>query len=135
MAFCPVEGCEGFQVDHIDGDHANNRLDNLRWATQSENIRASYALTGPRGINNSLSKRCRLKVKGDDDDWRHFDSVSDAERVLGFKIRSDGFYNKGEVTHGGRTYLVELTEHEREEDYTDETWVRVTEDIFLASVG
>jgi hypothetical protein len=131
-AFCPAEGSENLQVDHINGDRINNRLDNLRWATQSENIRASYAMSGPRGRNNSLSKGCRLKVKGDAD-WRHFDSFSEAERVLGFRFRSDGFYNKGEVSHGGLTYLVELVEHVQEEEYTEETWVEVTDDILLAS--
>ena len=131
-AFCPVEGCDDLQVDHIDGDHTNNRLDNLRWASRSENIRASYAISGPRGQNNSMSKRCKVKVKGDDGDWSYFDSSNAAERVLGFKFRSDGFYSKGEVSHEGLTYLVEYVQ---EDEYTDETWVRVTDDILLASIG
>lgn len=29
------------QIDHIDGDGANNAVSNLRWSTQSENIRNS----------------------------------------------------------------------------------------------
>ena len=32
-----------YQVDHIDMDRSNNKLSNLRWVTQSENVRASYA--------------------------------------------------------------------------------------------
>lgn len=31
------------QVDHIDGNPANNFADNLRWVTQNENIAAKYA--------------------------------------------------------------------------------------------
>ena len=71
-----------------------------------------------------------MKVK-DDGDWSHFDSFTEAERVLGFNIRSDGFYSKGEVSHEGLTYLVELVQ---EEEYADETWVVVT-DTILALAG
>lgn len=32
------------QVDHVDGDKANNALGNLEWVSQAENVRRSYAL-------------------------------------------------------------------------------------------
>ena len=38
MAFCPVDGMERLEVDHIDGDKSNNILSNLRWVTHEENI-------------------------------------------------------------------------------------------------
>merc|ERR1711965_1102667 len=31
------------QVDHIDGDPSNNRRENVRWVTPSQNVRHSYA--------------------------------------------------------------------------------------------
>ena len=39
MSFCPVDGMEGLEVDHIDGDKSNNVLSNLRWVTHEENMK------------------------------------------------------------------------------------------------
>lgn len=50
--FNPVEGMENLQVNHIDGDKRNNKLNNLEWVTCQENI--SHA------INNNL----RAKING-----------------------------------------------------------------------
>ena len=37
-SFDPVPNLEELTVDHIDGDRSNNKLNNLRWATNKENI-------------------------------------------------------------------------------------------------
>lgn len=34
----------GAQVDHVDGDKANNAVENLRYVTGSENVRAAHAV-------------------------------------------------------------------------------------------
>lgn len=42
----------GFQIDHVDGIKSNNRVDNLKYVTQSENILRSFRLglrTVPKG--------------------------------------------------------------------------------------
>ncbi len=49
------------QVDHIDMDRSNNKLSNLRWVTQSENVRASYANNKNRkshAVARSKSIKC-----------------------------------------------------------------------------
>lgn len=36
--WCPIEDREAFTVDHIDHNKRNNRVDNLEWVSQAENV-------------------------------------------------------------------------------------------------
>lgn len=53
--FCPVEGMENLQVNHIDGNKKNNCLSNLEWTTCEENIHHAMAY-GLRAKVNGASK-------------------------------------------------------------------------------
>ncbi|CAK8998425.1 unnamed protein product [Durusdinium trenchii] len=47
---------EAWQVHHVDGNRANNRLDNLRYVTPSENVRHSYSSRLTRSNGPARSK-------------------------------------------------------------------------------
>lgn len=55
-AFCPCELDDDLEVDHIDGDKTNNKLENLRWCNRIENMRSYRA--------NSLGKCCQYDLDG-----------------------------------------------------------------------
>ena len=55
-AFCPNDNPARNQVDHIDNNPANQRADNLRWVTQSENIRYFHEIKRGERIITNLQK-------------------------------------------------------------------------------
>lgn len=42
MAFNPIDNMENLEVNHIDGNKANNKLSNLEWCTTSENQKHAF---------------------------------------------------------------------------------------------
>ena len=70
------------QVNHMDGDCSNNRLDNLEWVTQSQNICHSYADPSRCTGGPSLSKPVMVRSPGSQP-WKKFPSITEAAEKLG----------------------------------------------------
>lgn len=49
----PIEGMENLEVNHIDGNKLNNKLENLEWVTREENMKHL--------VDSGLSEKCSNK--------------------------------------------------------------------------
>jgi hypothetical protein len=85
------------EIDHIDGDPSNNRLDNLRWASRSEQIRHSYATNKTRASSAPKRSKPVLGRALGTQEWTQYPSIQEAARALGL--------NHGHISAccGGRT--------------------------------
>lgn len=73
IAFDPVENFKNLEVNHLDGDHSNNRLDNLSWSSPFQNRVHSKAnrlnVSGENAANalftnQQVEKICELIIDG-----------------------------------------------------------------------
>lgn len=62
--FNPIEGMQNLQVNHIDGNKLNNKLENLEWCNCSENQMHAYriGLKNQKGDKNNASRLTEKQV-------------------------------------------------------------------------
>jgi len=88
-------------VDHIDNNPSNNRLENLRWANLSEQMKHSYATNENRGSNApKRSKPVEGRVLGAEA-WVPYASSNDAARELGLDPGSISKCCRGRIKQTG----------------------------------
>lgn len=86
QAFIPnIENKE--QVNHIDGNKYNNRVENLEWCTNLENMQHA----DKTGLSNHRGKaRKVIQLDMNNNKLNEFDAIADALRFLGENVRATG---------------------------------------------
>lgn len=79
MSFCPVDGMEGLEVDHIDGDKSNNSLSNLRWVTHEENL-SNQEEVERRELRKAETKARHEKEKAERKALRHAQALENRKK-------------------------------------------------------
>ena len=73
------------EIDHIDGNPSNNRLENLRWASRSEQVKHSYATNEARASNATKRSKPVEGRKLGAEAWVPYASSHEAARSLGLR--------------------------------------------------
>ena len=126
-AFLPPPPSEKHtQVNHIDGNPANNRADNLEWVTRSENIRHSFATNAERQSHApKQSKPVLGRRHGSEEEWVEYASSNAAARELG--LHSGGVRSccRGEQKRTGEYEFKWAPPAEDQLDRPGEVWREV----------
>jgi hypothetical protein len=120
-------------VDHIDNDPSNNRLDNLRWANRSEQVRHSYATNKKRASNAPKQSKPVLGRALGTEEWTRYPSVNEAARALELKSGSISSCCGGKRKRTGE-YEFKWAEADEEAVLPGEVW-RPYETAWVSNLG
>lgn len=114
MAFKPVDGYEHLQVNHIDGNTLNNKLDNLEWCTAQENIHHSG--------RSKLTRNCApITIREiDTNTVRHFPTYTAAAEFYAMNRDAIAFRVKNRL--GDRRIYPDRRQYRQEFTLSDKLW-------------
>ena len=102
-------------VNHKNGNPSDNFLENLEWATRSENIRHSYATNTSRKSNAfKMSKPVLGRKVDSSDEWVKYASANEAARVLKLNSGSISAVAAGKIKKTGGYEFVKAEANEPE---------------------
>lgn len=102
LAFIP-NPLKKYTVNHSDGNKNNNHVDNLEWATQSENSQHGFdngLIKQKKGAKNPNSKKI-IQFTMDMNFIREYDYIREAEKITGIKSQNIGMACMGKYKQSG----------------------------------
>ena len=96
-AFCPCDCMDDLQINHKDGNKANNNLNNLEWATALENIRHSFYTNLQK---NKMLHCCVYDLDGNF--IAEYESANDASKYIGIHQSTINRCLNGQYGHAGK---------------------------------
>lgn len=101
QAFVP-NPCNKPQINHIDGDRANNSASNLEWCTQAENNRHAIDM----GLQNpwimiQARKKKILQISMSGEVVKEWESMTEAAKALGLQVSNISHCCKGRIKSTG----------------------------------
>ena len=98
LAFIPNTDNKS-DVNHIDGDKHNNRLENLEWATRKENMRHAFS-NGLVGYHNPSNKK-KVRISLPNGFEKIFECIECAAKYIGVCTSGVSRACTGEKPHAG----------------------------------
>ncbi|CAG8837493.1 22947_t:CDS:2 [Gigaspora margarita] len=111
LAFCPKEQGKNY-VNHIDGNPTNNKVSNLEWCTQKENMQHAMRI----GLCNNKSKKRAVKQIFTDKTFQEFLSLTEAYHATVINQDRISLVCHGLQTHAGGYHweFIDTTIHNKD---------------------